>query len=65
MPFDPQLTKGQIINNKDLQSIFQCSTQGGMRRSHRTNTLVIISDHTKGLYKDKWENNILLIQAWD
>ncbi|QNF31061.1 HNH endonuclease [Metabacillus sp. KUDC1714] len=25
-----------------------------MRRSHRTNSLVIISDHTKSLYEDKW-----------
>ena len=59
MPFDPQLTKGQIVNNKDLQAIFLCGPQGGMRRSHRTNALVIISDHTKGYYKDKWENAIL------
>lgn len=59
MPFDPQLTKGQIISNTDLQAIFQCGTQGGMRRSHRTNTLVIISDHTKGYYRDKWEDTIL------
>lgn len=27
---------------------------GGMRRSTTTGTLVIISDHTKGLYDDKW-----------
>ena len=27
---------------------------GGMRRSKTTGTLVIISDHTKGLYDDKW-----------
>jgi len=25
-----------------------------MRRSHKTNTLVIVSDHTKSLYDDKW-----------
>jgi 5-methylcytosine-specific restriction protein A len=25
-----------------------------MRRSHTTNTLVIFSDHTKGIYEDKW-----------
>lgn len=27
---------------------------GGMRRSKTTGTLVILSDHTKGLYDDKW-----------
>ena len=31
-----------------------CSPQGGMRKSIRTNTLVLISDYTKGLYQDKW-----------
>lgn len=60
MPFDPHLTRGQIVSNKDLQTNFQCSSQGGMRRSHRTNALVIISDHTKGYYKDKWVNDGIL-----
>jgi 5-methylcytosine-specific restriction protein A len=30
-----------------------------MRRSIKTNTLVIISDYTKPYYSDTWENNIL------
>ena len=32
---------------------------GGMRRSHATNTLVIVSDYTKGLYHDKWIGGVL------
>ena len=32
---------------------------GGMRRSKRTNTLIIISDHTKALYDDKWYGDVL------
>ncbi|MFA6984211.1 MAG: HNH endonuclease, partial [Sedimentibacter sp.] len=32
---------------------------GGMRRSKATNSLVIISDHTKGLYEDKWFGDVL------
>ena len=32
---------------------------GGMRRSKRTNTLVIISDDTKDLYRDVWRDGIL------
>lgn len=32
---------------------------GGMRRSRTTNTLVIVSDYTKGLYHDKWIGGIL------
>lgn len=30
-----------------------------MRRSKQTNTLVLVSDDTKGLYKDVWKNGIL------
>ena len=32
---------------------------GGMRRSKTTNTLVIVSDYTKGLYHDKWIGGVL------
>lgn len=54
MLFDPQLQIGQIISNSELSAIYKCGNMGGMRRSHTTNTLVIISDYTKGLYQDKW-----------
>lgn len=54
MLFNPGLQIGQIINNSELVDIFQCGNMGGMRRSHATNTLVIVSDYTKGLYQDKW-----------
>lgn len=54
MSFNPDLNVGQIIINSQLVEIFQCGNMGGMRRSHATNTLVIISDYTKGLYQDKW-----------
>ncbi|EMI15113.1 restriction endonuclease [Bacillus stratosphericus LAMA 585] len=30
-----------------------------MRRSHKTNTLVLVSDHTKALYEDRWDGNVL------
>lgn len=32
---------------------------GGMRRSKTTNTLVIVSDYTKGIYHDKWIGGVL------
>jgi 5-methylcytosine-specific restriction protein A len=32
---------------------------GGMRKSNSTGTLVIVSDETKGLYKDIWKNGVL------
>ncbi len=41
--------------------IFRSASQGGMRRSKRTNTLVLISDHTnKNPYQDRWLGGILL-----
>lgn len=57
--FNPNLEIGQIINNNTLMSIFKCSQQGGMRKSNKTNTLVIVTDYTRGIYHDKWINRIL------
>ena len=49
-----KLNKGDVINNEELTQIFKCSTQGGMRRSHKTNTLVLFSNHVKSIYSDRW-----------
>jgi len=49
-----QLESGEILNNEELCNIFTCSTQGGMRRSHTTNTLVIVSNHIKSISDDRW-----------
>lgn len=59
MAFDPGLKIGQIIKNADLVEIFKCGNMGGMRRSRTTNTLVIVSDYTKGIYHDKWIGGVL------
>lgn len=59
MKFDPHLRIGEIISNKRLVEIFQCGNMGGMRRSKITETLVIVSDSTKGLYHDEWKSGIL------
>lgn len=48
------LKQGDILNNYELMNIFKCSGQGGMRKSNKTNTLILISDDTKALYEDKW-----------
>ncbi|WP_298529621.1 HNH endonuclease [uncultured Ruminococcus sp.] len=57
--FDPKLEIGQILKNCDIVEIFKCGNMGGMRRSKTTNTLVIVSDYTKGLYHDKWIGGVL------
>lgn len=48
------LKQGVILSNQKLCDLFRCSQQGGMRRSTKTNSLVLISDHTKLTYEDKW-----------
>ncbi|ROO77095.1 HNH endonuclease [Vibrio crassostreae] len=52
-------TPGTKLNNSDLCEIFGCSPQGGMRRSHKTNTLVIVSNHIKSIYDDRWVSDVL------
>lgn len=57
--FNPNIKKGELIDNSKLCQIFGCSSQGGMRRSHSTNTLVLVSNRITSIYEDVWEGNIL------
>jgi len=50
---------GEAISNTELARRFACSNMGGMRRSHKTNTLVLVSDPHKGFYTDTWHGNTL------
>jgi 5-methylcytosine-specific restriction protein A len=52
------LKQGQILDNQDIMDTFGCSGQGGMRRSRKTNTLVLISNHIKSIYDDRWYDDI-------
>jgi len=56
MAFSAGLNPGDIINNDQLQEIFKCSGQGGMRRSLKTSTLTIVSNHIKSIYDDRWDD---------
>jgi 5-methylcytosine-specific restriction enzyme A len=58
MTFESGLTQGQVIDNDQLCKIFTCSPQGGMRRSLKTNTLVLISNHVDSIYDDRWIGNV-------
>jgi 5-methylcytosine-specific restriction protein A len=58
MSFNHGLNIGDVLDNGQLKSIFKCSTQGGMRRSLRTNTLIIISNHVKSVYNDRWLGDV-------
>ncbi|MGH4118802.1 hypothetical protein [Clostridium sp.] len=44
--------------NYDIMDTFGCSGQGGMRRSRKTNALVLVSNHFKSIYDDRWYGDI-------
>lgn len=48
------LLPGTVLDNAGLCEYFGCSPQGGMRRSLKTKTLVIISNHVESIYEDRW-----------
>ena len=50
---------GTELSNQELHDMFGCSTQGGMRRSLKTNTLVLISDKLKSIYQDRTDGKVL------
>jgi 5-methylcytosine-specific restriction protein A len=50
---------GDTLTNDRLCEMFQCSPQGGMRRSLKTNTLVLISNHVDSVYHDRWIDGVL------
>lgn len=53
---------GKVYTNNDLSSAFLTSPQGGMRKSNRTNSLVLISKHSVNPeinpYEDNWQNGV-------
>ncbi|GMA49340.1 hypothetical protein GCM10025857_06970 [Alicyclobacillus contaminans] len=58
MPYAHGLKPGDVLDNDKLTQLFKCGNAGGMRRSKETNSLVLISDHTKSLYDDRWDGDI-------
>jgi 5-methylcytosine-specific restriction enzyme A len=57
MTFFPNLIQGQESDNNELREIFKCGPQGGIRKSNRTNTVVLIHDEAS-IYGDKWKGDI-------
>lgn len=59
--FNPKFRHGDIISNDELCAEFGCSTQGGMRRAKKTNSLILVSDikSKEKIYLDRWVGNIL------
>jgi len=49
---------GNIYNHSEIINTFKCATMGGMRRSKKTNSLVLITKHQEkhagDIYEDEW-----------
>lgn len=59
MDSDPiKLNPGEILRNADIVSRFQVGNMGGMRRSLKSNVLIIVSDPFKAFYDDKWDGSV-------
>lgn len=56
--FNPDLKIGQAVTNDQICEIFTVSPRGGMRRSRKTNTLVVIS-FAYIVYQDRWKGDTL------
>jgi 5-methylcytosine-specific restriction protein A len=50
---------GEVLTNKEISRRFAVGNMGGMRRSTKHRLLVLISDPFKGLYRDRWEGEVL------
>lgn len=54
--FKSNFSIGQVVDNSQITNEFSCSPQGGMRKSKKTGTLVLISNHVASknkTYDDK------------
>ena len=52
------MNQGDIVDNDTICRAFLCSPQGGMRRSLRTNSLVLISGTKHSIYGDRWDGDV-------
>jgi 5-methylcytosine-specific restriction protein A len=48
-----------ILTNAEISQRFGVGAMSGMRLNSKRNLLVLISDPFKGLYQDRWEDNVL------
>jgi len=55
--FHVPLKPGDTIDNDTLRAVFSCGHAGTIRRSLKTSSIVIVSDHTSSPYEDTWVNN--------
>lgn len=61
--FQTGLRPGQVISNRELMGIFRCACEGGVRPSNKTNTIVLVLNHTKVAHADDWHGKLLWFQG--
>lgn len=59
MSITPSFKVGDIVSNQQIVTEYKVGNMGGMRKNNKANVLVLVSDHTKGFYDDKWYDDIL------
>lgn len=57
--YDPKIPTGSILSSNDIKNKFDVSSKGNIRKSKSKNLIVIITDHTKPSYSDKWYGNVI------
>jgi len=57
--FIEDLKIDQILENKEIAEIFLCSNQGGIRKSKKTNTIVLLAKFNNCSYQHRKEGDIL------
>ncbi|MDD3266604.1 MAG: HNH endonuclease signature motif containing protein [Burkholderiales bacterium] len=50
---------GLSFTNNELSTKFEVGNSGGMRRSIKNNTLILIADHKKKMYSNIWFDDVL------
>jgi 5-methylcytosine-specific restriction protein A len=53
-----ELRAGDVLTNDQLSRVFGVGNAGGMRWSSAQGCLVVVADHTKALYDDRWEGDV-------
>ncbi|HAS79793.1 MAG TPA: restriction endonuclease [Fusobacteriaceae bacterium] len=49
----------QVLENKEIAECFLCSNQGGIRKSKRTNTIILLAKFDNCSYKHRKDKDIL------
>ena len=52
------MQRNEVVSNEQICHEFLCGVRGGMRRSLRTNSLVLISGTKHSIYGDRWGRDI-------